>query len=95
MFKEQHKMILPVVKYRDDNNNPTCAIDFTNGDVCVYYRTQRYGCHETCLFAENLFTESELLPQIKRRDNGGGTLIPGNWCPVWNDRNIDSIKGEV
>ncbi len=49
---EQHTIHLPVIRYRDKAGNPTCAADFQTGDVCKFYRTQRLGIGETCVFAE-------------------------------------------
>ena len=90
-MKEQHTVHLPVVRYRDAAGNPTCAVDFETGDVCQFYRTQRLGTGETCVFAET-GTHSKYADNMDRRDGvqgpGMGTLIPGAWCPVWpqNDK---------
>ena len=61
--------------------SPMCATDFNNGKVCQFYRTQRFGTIETCLFAPPGYRGmSESLPRSK---NGQGVLIPGGWCPIW------------
>jgi hypothetical protein len=88
---ERHTIHLPVFRYRDQAGNPTCAADFEIGDVCKFYRTQRMGCGETCVFAETR-EGSRYAQSMDRRDGvqgpGMGTLIPGAWCPVWpqNDK---------
>ena len=83
---ERHTIHLPVFRYRDQAGNPTCAADFEIGDVCKFYRTQRMGCGETCVFAETP-EGSRYAQSMDRRDGvqgpGMGTLIPGDWCPVW------------
>lgn len=83
---EQHTIHLPVIRYRDKAGNPTCAVDFETGDVCQFYRTQRLGTGETCVFAET-GAHSKFADNMERRDGvqgpGMGTLIPGDWCPVW------------
>ena len=65
------------------NGNPTCATNFVTGDVCIFYRTQMFGCSETCVFAKsggNIgFTET-----LVRSNKGAGHLIPLSYCPVWN-----------
>ena len=84
-MKEQHTIHLPVVRYWD-KANPTCAVDFETGDVCKFYRSQRFGTGETCVFAET-GAHSKYAESMLRRDGaqgpGMGTLIPGAWCPVW------------
>ena len=83
---EQHTIHLPVIRYRDKAGNPTCAADFETGEVCKFYRTQRLGTSETCVFAET-GSHSKYADTMERRDGvhgpGMGTLIPGDWCPVW------------
>ena len=69
-----------VKAYRDSKGNPTCARNFETGEVCIFYRTQRFGCHETCVFGD---TESKYMKSLKRRDGGNGSLIPLACCPVW------------
>ena len=85
-MREQHTIHLPVIRYRDKAGNPTCAADFETGDVCKFYRTQRLGTGETCVFAET-GSHSKYADNMMRRDGvqgpGMGTLIPGDWCPVW------------
>ena len=85
---EQHTIHLPVIRYRDKAGNPTCAADFETGDVCKFYRTQRMGVSETCVFAETC-AHSRYADMMQRRNGlggrGTGTLIPGKWCPVWSE----------
>lgn len=71
---------ITVLAYRDSGGNPTCAANFETGEVCVFYRTQRFGCHETCVFGDAGGRYSEGL---KRRKDGNGSLIPLSRCPIW------------
>lgn len=75
---------IPVVGYTDKNGLPTCAINFETGEVCSFYRTQRFGCNETCLFAE--VGQRGLSAMLFRRENGNGSLIPCKECLVWKER---------
>lgn len=69
-----------LTRYRDEDGQPTCAVDFDRGLVCRCYLTQRMGCHETCMFAD----KSGLYWRgMERRNDGKGTLIPLDNCPVW------------
>jgi hypothetical protein len=76
-----------VTKYRDDLGRPTCALNFKTGDVCEFFRTQRFGTIDTCLFAEQQYKyrESQL-----RYNNGNGHTIPLNNCPIWNGHDNDT-----
>ena len=73
---------LGVVRYRDAAGNPTCAVDFEAGLVCRFYTTQRFGCNETCVFADKTGTRG-IWQAMRRRGDGNGTLIPLAACPVW------------
>ena len=72
---------LPVKRYKDDQGNPTCAVDFETGEVCQFYITQRFGCHEGCLLSEQ--HKGPFQAMHRRGNDGGGTLIPLKDCPVW------------
>lgn len=50
MQKETRQITVPV--YRDKEGNPCCAANFNTGEVCTFYRTQRFGVNETCVFAK-------------------------------------------
>ena len=66
--------------YHDEDGNRTCAEDFSNGKVCQFYMTQRFGTYETCAFSPK---NSRYSGQLQRRgDDGTGSLIPGDWCPI-------------
>ena len=71
---------LEVVRYRDDSGQPTCAVNFDTGENCEFYRTQRMGTSETCIFAPEAGKHSAAM---SRREFGLGSLEPGNWCPIW------------
>jgi hypothetical protein len=77
---------IDVEVYFDSDGNRTCATNFENGSVCEYYRTQRFGTRETCVFAPR---EKKYAEQIRRRgDDGKGMLIPPDWCPIVVEGNI-------
>jgi len=80
------QFLLPVIRYRDKAGNPTCAADFNAGRVCTFYATQRFGCDETCLFANKEF---RYWMSLNRRDGGVGSLIPLASCPLWSGENAD------
>ena len=69
-----------VETYYDAEGNRTCATDFNNGQVCAYYRTQRFGTHETCVFAPG---NGKYSAELNRRGGENlGSLIPAEWCPI-------------
>jgi hypothetical protein len=77
----EEKFNLHILRYMDGDGLPTCAADFPSGRVCIFYATQRFGCNETCWFAEKTGKHWHVL---RRRKNGEGTLIPDDtFCPVW------------
>jgi len=75
---------IDVVRYRDGDGHPTCAKNFNAGEVCIFYATQKLGCHETCWFADK---DSRRWVPLERRKDEYGTLIPLASCPIW--------KGEI
>ena len=79
---EDEQFSLVVTRYRDKDGNPTCAADFNAGRVCMFFATQRFGCDETCLFANK---EWRYWTTLFRRDSGSGSLIPLEDCPLWKD----------
>ena len=77
---------IEVEAFTDRAGNPTCAANFQTGEVCKFYRTQRFGCHETCVFAED---NGKYSDGMQRRtspngEEGFGPLIPLKTCPIWN-----------
>lgn len=71
-------------RYRDSEGNPTCACNFETGEVCKFMRTQRFGVNETCIFAPN--AHKGYTACMSRRKKGNGTLIPGDWCPLFEEK---------
>lgn len=71
---------IPIEAYRNIDGEPCCAKNFETGEVCVFYRTQKMGCNETCIFAQ---TNDKYWPTLKRRFGGTWTLIPHEKCPIW------------
>lgn len=85
---EKTKIEVEVVRYTDQQGNPTCATNFETGEICEFYRTQRLGTHETCLFSD---PDRRYQTHLKRRISskgieGDGTLIPCDNCLVWKRR---------
>jgi len=81
---EDEQFLLPVIRYRDKAGQPTCAVDFSACRVCEFYCAQKFGCAETCLFANKEF---RYWQSLNRRDNGKGSLIPLACCPLWSVEN--------
>ena len=82
----EEKVMIEYTRFRDTNGQPTCACNFGTGEVCDFYRVQRFGANETCLFAPD--SGGGLWVILVRRDAfdgvaGQGSLIPGAWCPLW------------
>ena len=85
MTKNSEQFYLVITRYRDKNGLPTCAINFETGDICIFYRTQRVGVNETCVFTEDYGHYQE---KLTRRDGGEGSLIPLKQCPIWERERI-------
>lgn len=75
----------PVTRYFDKDDQPTCAINFKTGQVCIYYRTVRFGCSDTCIWFENPSST-----YLRRRDKGDGSLIPHADCPLFDEMEDES-----
>lgn len=73
------KKTIKIDAYKDNQGNPCCARDFSTGEVCQFYRTVKFGCTDTCVFAED-------GDHLWRRKGGDGTLIPIKNCPVWKTK---------
>ena len=78
-MSETKTITVPV--FRDPEGNPTCARNFKAGAVCQFYRTQRFGCHETCVFAKE--SHKGITTAMERRGETG-SLIPLACCPLWS-----------
>ncbi len=57
-----------------EDGDHTCALDFRTGIVCEFYRTERYGTVDTCVFAG--------AKEFLIRKDGTGYLVPGRWCRI-------------
>lgn len=66
---------LPVMRYRDDENLTTCATNFNTHDVCVFWRCRKFGQQEFCSWTGDILH--------RRGEDGTGTLIPCDGCPMW------------
>ena len=89
MADEQFALI--VTRYRDKAGQPTCAADFNACRVCQFYCTQKFGCAETCHFANKELPNKEFRykQSLNRRDGGSGSLIPLACCPLWSGENAN------
>jgi hypothetical protein len=74
------KKKIEVEIYVDKQGAPTCASNFETGEVCIFYRTTKFGAIETCSFADN---SGRYASPLERKNNGEGSLIPGKFCKVW------------
>lgn len=75
---------LTVNRYRTSEGKPTCACDFSKNEVCEFYRTQRFGMSETCLFAPDSYNGYKENMNREGKDQLG-FLIPGSWCPLFKE----------
>jgi len=80
---------LPITRYRDEDGQPTCASDFQQGRVCIFYATQKLGCLETCWFADK---EGRRWEPMQRRNGGEGTLVPLRTCPLWTNAEVSGLS---
>ncbi len=78
---ETKTITVPV--FRDPEGNPTCIANAETGEACPFFRVQKFGMHETCLFAA-VETTGLQTERMQRRDNGKGFLIPLACCPLWS-----------
>ena len=74
----KEEIAIKIIRYRDKNNLPTCAINFQTGETCQFLGTAKFGSIEKCIL-----TYRDLF----RRNKGMGTLIPDPACPLWRDDN--------
>jgi hypothetical protein len=75
---EKHN--IPVLRYRDKDENPTCAINIQRGEYCIFERTSNFGQVSRCGVTDAV---------IERRmvnNAPTGSLIPCEDCIVWTDR---------
>jgi hypothetical protein len=69
---------IKMTRIKDVDGNATCSCSIN--ETCEFFRTQRVGTIETCIFAPN---DKRFSTPLDRRKNGIGTLIPGVWCPLF------------
>ena len=72
---------ITVLAYRDEDGQPTCAADFSQGHVCRFLGVRKFGTQDTCLAKNN---------DVFRRVSGPpyGFLVPVVGCPVWEGRRV-------
>jgi len=70
------KKIISVDAYLDKDGQETCVCSFKRNEICIFYML----LNESCVFA----IDSDVL---ERRDDGLGSLIPLNNCPIWGENN--------
>lgn len=81
----KERVNLTVTKLITPSGKQTCALNFETGEVCAFYRTQRMGTHETCLFLEagHGGIARMLLRDVSTKGvPGDGFLIPDKDCPI-------------
>ena len=96
MSKERIRV--EIVRYRDKEGQPTCALNFQSWDVCKFLGTRKFGQEGVCM----LCPDAVLL---RRLGTGCDTLIPLAFteskaervraCVAWRDERwrIDMEKG--
>lgn len=72
---------LDVIRYRDTNGNPTCIADLQNDEVCDFLRAFNVGKRYCCHWDKPSYLSR---PILARGDDGSGSLIPIDACPLWN-----------
>jgi hypothetical protein len=66
---------ITLTRYRTPSGKHTCAAQFPD-QVCRLYRTQRFGCEESCGWTGEL---------LERENNGARYLQPCHECPLRDD----------
>lgn len=69
---------ITVSKIRDNEGEPTC---FWWEHCCPFFMTSGFGTREHCFWMTD---NGKRQPLLKRRNDGSGTTIPHEKCPVWN-----------
>lgn len=69
---------IPVERYIAPDGYATCALNFKEGEICMFLKAVKYGTHHVCLILDD--------SSLERRDNGCGFLTPPLECPVWIER---------
>ena len=70
---------ITIPKIRDGDNHPTCVYWEKQ---CPFYMQSGFGTREHCYWLEVV---GKYPPLLQRRDNGTGTNIPHDQCPVWTE----------
>ena len=83
----QELVTVTYARYRTPDGEPTCAVDFTDGRYCPFYREQNTGFRETCILCPDTEIDRQgMHTRLIRRPGKGkglGYLVPGTWCPLW------------
>jgi len=91
-IKVKDQRSITVTRYFTPKGEPTCASLFARKEgavnaVCEFYRTQKLGCHETCLFAPGI--SAGLQARLRRRGiHESGYLIPGSFCMLFSKKEL-------
>lgn len=67
---------ITMIRYRDRNNERTCAIDMEAGHVCRFYGVRRMGTEEFCMHSGKSLS--------RRIESATASLIPCDGCAVWS-----------
>ncbi len=68
---------ITIPRIRDSEGQPTCRWWEHH---CPFLMSSGFGTREHCFWLEGC---GKHRPQLERRDNGNGTTIPHQQCPVW------------
>ena len=66
-----------IPRIRDNDGQPTCC---WWGHHCPFLMQSGFGTRKHCYWQS---VSTSIIPQLQRRENGNGTTIPHQQCPVW------------
>jgi len=77
-MKEEIK--IPFIRYRDNNEQQTCACNIKTKEYCAFLQTTFFGTKEVCGF------NNAILNRRSSDDGqeGLGTIIPDKNCIMWS-----------
>ena len=73
----------PILRYMDQDGKPTCIEDLSNGDKCEFLQRSYFGQQYHCFWDKSNPTSPHSPDILARGDDGRGSLIPVEDCPLW------------
>lgn len=74
MSETKEYAIIKIEKFRDDDGNPTCAVNMLNGQWCRFLGSRKFGAIDVCMYGEQ--KDLRVRPYTRY-------TIPHKECPVW------------